>query len=74
MDMPGQIPWQEVLIFLGAFIIWYAGVSVIWIATGRGSDFGGRLIYGWTLAWWAVCVAAYFYVITRGGLTTLLGS
>ena len=77
MDGFGKLPWQEGLIFLGAFVIWYAVVTVICIATRQGRQ-GGRLveriIYAWTLAWLAICVAAYGYVLNSGGLTALLGS
>ena len=31
----GQIPWQEVLLFLSALLLWYGGVALIYALGGR---------------------------------------
>ena len=34
-SFPGEIPWQEVLLFLSAILLWFAGVTAIYNLGGR---------------------------------------
>ena len=62
--MPGEIPWQEVLLFVGAFVIWYAGVSVIYLVGGRRTNISPVFFYAWSLGFGGVCLAVYGYLLS----------
>ena len=51
------------LLFVGAFVIWYAGVSVIYLVGGRRTNISPVLFYAWTLGFGGVCIAVYGYLI-----------
>ena len=59
--MPGAISWQAVLLFLGAAVIWYMGVAVLYRI-----KWGNVLIGAWTFGFYGFCIFMYFYLITRG--------
>ena len=59
-SFPGEIPWQEVLLFLSAILLWFAGVTAIYNLGGRE-----KVIYAWTLVFYGAGIAGYFYAVSR---------
>ena len=59
-SLPGGAPWQELVLFLAAFMLWYAGVTAIYLVGGRS-----KIIYAWTMGFYGAGIAAYFYLVSR---------
>ena len=58
--MSGAVPWQEVLLLLGAAVIWYLGVAVLYRI-----KWGNVLVAVWTFGFYGFCILTYVYLITR---------
>ena len=58
--MSGAIPWQEVLLLLGAAVIWYLGVAVLYRI-----KWGKVLVAVWTFGFYGFCILTYVYLMMR---------